>query len=304
MGTTWSARLVLPNSLTKEAAQAAIQSALNRVVAQMSTWEATSDICRYNHPAAHWHVLPAEFFFVLRHALDLARQTGGAYDPTVGPLTRAWGFGPEGGNREPPRGNVLQAARAQCGWNRVELDTAGCRAWQPGTVELDLSSIAKGYGVDAAAQALDSLGLTDYLVEVGGELRTRGRRPDGHDWHVAIESPQGQGHAMTLPLRDCAMATSGDYQRYFEGAGKRYAHTVDPRSGLTVDNGVASVTVVHRSCMQADALATALMVLGLEAGMAWAQKQGVAALFIVRAPHAFQLYATPAFEQRRHASPA
>jgi thiamine biosynthesis lipoprotein len=297
MGTTWSARLVLPKGINEDAAQVAIQTALDQVVAQMSTWEDTSDICRYNAADAAWHVLPAEFFMVLRHALNLARQTGSAYDPTVGPLARAWGFGPQGGNREPPRGDVLQAARAQCGWARVELDEANRRAWQPGTVELDLSSIAKGYGVDAAAAALDKLGLADYLVEVGGELRTRGQRPDGHDWHVAIESPQGQGHAMTLPLRDSAMATSGDYQRYFEGAGKRYAHTVDPRSGLTVDNGVASVTVVHRSCMQADALATALMVLGLETGMAWAREQGVAALFIVRAAHAFQLYATPAFER-------
>lgn len=330
MGTTWSARLVLPAKVGADTARAAIQAALDRVVAQMSTWDSTSDICRYNRSAPSWQNLPDEFFLVLRRALDLAQQTNGAYDPTIGPLVRAWGFGPSGDggggkhengsggiapcssrnarerfspagsgihNIPPPRADHLQTLLAQCGWQHVQLDSVNKRAWQPGAIELDLSSIAKGYGVDAAAQALEKLGLQDYLVEVGGELRTRGKRPDGDDWHVAIDSPQGQGHAVTLPLRNAAMATSGDYQRYFEAAGQRHAHTIDPRTGLTVDNGVASVTVVHASCMEADALATALLVLGLEAGKEWACKSDIAALFIARAPQSFQLHATPAFRQ-------
>jgi thiamine biosynthesis lipoprotein len=300
MGTTWSARLLLPPTVSADTARAVIQAALDRVVAQMSTWDSSSDICRYNRSAPSWQNLPDEFFLVLRRALNLAGQTKGAYDPTIGPLVRAWGFGPSGdgnGHISHPHADHLQTLLAQCGWQRVQLDSVNQRAWQPGAIELDLSSIAKGYGVDAAAQALEKLGLQDYLVEVGGELRTRGKRPDGEDWHIAIDSPQGQGHAVTLPLRDAAMATSGDYQRYFEAAGKRHAHTIDPRTGLTVDNGVASVTVVHANCMEADALATALLVLGLEAGNEWACKNDIAALFITRAARSFQLHATPAFRE-------
>src|SRR5690606_260481 len=174
--------------------------------------------------------------------------------------------------------------RQRCGWRRVRLDAAGRRAWQPGGAYLDLSGIAKGHGVDRAAQALEHLGVRDYLVEVGGELRAGGARPDRQPWRVAVEVPDGSAdHALALALHDRAIATSGDYRRYREGAAGRYAHTLDPRSGRPVDNGVASVTVVHRSCMQADALATALTVLGERDGLAYAQRHAVAAVFILRA---------------------
>ena len=300
MGTTWSARLVLPAPVAADAVRSAMQGALDDVVAQMSNWEADSDITRYNRSAPGWVELPAPLLEVLDYGLWLAEASDGAYDPAVGALVQAWGFGPHLGAEAqdlrqragmPPGPEAIEAARARSGWRRIRRD--GARAWQAGGTELDFSSIAKGYGVDRAARALDRLGVADYLVEVGGELRARGRRPDGRPWRVAVESPDGGAHAARLALDGCAIATSGDYRRYAEHDGKRYAHTLDPRSGRPVDNGVASVTVAHAGCMQADALATALTVLGEQAGMAFARQHGLAALFILRTPAGLRSVATP-----------
>ncbi|MGN6455119.1 MAG: FAD:protein FMN transferase [Achromobacter mucicolens] len=297
MGTTWSARMALPAGVADAAARQAIQTALDDVVAQMSTWEADADISRYNRAAPGWQTLPAEFFHVLRHALVLAQDSGGAYDPTVGPLVTAWGFGPHQRAFEPPSPAAIQAARERCGWQRVPLDEDRGAAWQPGGVYLDLSSIAKGFGVDRAAMALDALGITDYLVEVGGELRARGKRPDGQPWRVAIEVPDASDdHALALPLENCSIATSGDYRRHAGDGDARYAHTIDPRTGRPVRNAVASVTVLHPVCMQADALATVLTVLGDTDGLAYARRHGLAALFILRGHDAWRVVATPQFE--------
>lgn len=307
MGATWSARLSLPYPLSADAVRAAIQGALDEVVAQMSNWEAGSDISRYNRAAAGWVDLPAQLLEVLDYGLWLADATDGAYDPTIGPLVQAWGFGPHAGAVAPgdgpapaesperpasPELHAVEATRARCGWRRVRR--RGAQAWQAGGTELDFSSIAKGYGVDRAAQTLDRLGVTDYLMEAGGELRARGQRPDGRPWRVAVESPDGGAQAASLPLLDCAIATSGDYRRYMEHGGRRYAHTLDPRTGRPVDNGVASVTVVHAGCIQADALATALTVLGEADGMRFAQQHGLAALFIMRTQQGLSSRATPA----------
>ncbi len=297
MGTTWSARLALPRGRTEAEARHAIQAALDDVVAQMSTWEPDSDITRYNRAATGWQTLPAGFFHVLSHALALAEDSGGAYDPTVGPLVNAWGFGPHQRAFEPPSPSAIEAARTRCGWRRVQLDAQHQAALQPGGAYLDLSSIAKGYGVDRAAMALDALGITQYLVEVGGELRARGKRPDGQPWRVAIEVPDASDdHALALPLRDHSIATSGDYRRHAGSGDERYAHTIDPRTGLPVRNGLASVTVLHPGCMQADALATALTVLGEEEGLAYARRHELAALFILRERDAWRVVATPAFQ--------
>jgi len=297
MGTTWSARMALPAGVADAASRQAIQTALDDVVAQMSTWEADADISRYNRAAPGWQTLPAEFFHVLRHALVLAQDSGGAYDPTVGPLVNAWGFGPHQRAFEPPSPAAIQAARERCGWQRVPLDDDRRAAWQPGGVYLDLSSIAKGFGVDRAAMALDALGITDYLVEVGGELRARGKRLDGQPWRVAIEVPDASDdHALALPLENCSIATSGDYRRHAGDGDARYAHTIDPRTGRPVRNAVASVTVLHPVCMQADALATVLTVLGDTDGLAYARRHGLAALFILRGEDAWRVVATPQFE--------
>jgi len=299
MGTTWSARLVLPCGVALAQAHAGVQRALDQVVAQMSTWLPGSDICRLNRAPAGWHAVPAELFTVLHAACELARDTDGAYDPSAGPLVDLWGFGPRSRGPHLPDAAQIAAARARVDWRRLRLDAGSLRVWQPGGAELDLSSIAKGYGVDQAAQTLERLGVAHYLVEVGGELRGRGRRPDGHPWRVAVELPDDAGMAAVLPLDGWCVATSGDYRRYFDAGGTRHSHTIDPRTGRPVAHALASVTVAHASCMQADALATALTVLGPEAGMAHARRRGLAALFVSRSDTGFETAATPAFDALR-----
>lgn len=299
MGTTWSARMALPAGCSDHAARLAIQAALDEVVAQMSTWEAGSDISQFNQAGPGWRALPDAFFHVLHHAMALADDTAGAYDPTVGPLVNVWGFGPHQRAFEPPSPAAVDAARLRCGWRRVALDAETQAAYQPGGAYLDLSSIAKGYGVDRAAMALDALGITQYLVEVGGELRARGNRPDGQPWCVAIEVPDASDdHAVALPLEDVSIATSGDYRRHAGNGDARYAHTIDPRTGQPVRNNVASVSVLHPVCMQADALATVLTVLGETDGLDYARRHDLAALFILRDAGAYRVIATPAFQAR------
>lgn len=293
MGTTWSVKM----ATTQEANEArpAIDAALAGVIGQMSTWQADADLARYNRaPAGSRHVVPEGFAQVLACALDVARDSGGAYDPTVGPLVNLWGFGPDGARTEPPDAAALAAARTRCGWRLVAFDRDTRTLDQPGGLSLDFSAIAKGYAVDAVARALDRLGASDYLVEIGGELRARGRRPDGHRWRVALERPDGAAGDV-IALDDRAIATSGDYHRYYERGVRRYSHTIDPRTGEPVADAPASVSVVHAQAMVADAYATALTVLGVDAGLAFARERGIAARFVTRSPHGFESADTPAF---------
>ncbi|MCF7222442.1 FAD:protein FMN transferase [Marilutibacter chinensis] len=313
MGTTWQVRVA--SDADPDRLSAGIQAQLDEVVAQMSTWEPASDISRFNRaPAGELQGLPDAFFEVLDAALTLAADTGGAYDPTVGPLVNLWGFGPDGARDAPPDDRAIAAVMARSGWRRLVLDRRTRTVVQPGGLYLDLSSIAKGYGVDRVAAYLDATGSSAWLVEVGGELRARGRKPDGETWRIAIEQPapddRGDGAAtgdlpqlsgVVLEPGDMAVATSGDYRHYFETADGRFSHTIDPRNGRPVSHGLASVTVLHPSCMQADALATALSVLGPEAGYRYAVERGLAALFFVHAGDGFQRRTTPAFE--RHLLP-
>lgn len=296
MGTTWSVRYVARDPVDMSAA---IQAELDAVTAQMSTWEPTSAISRFNaSPAGSVHALPDGLRTVLDAALALARETDGAYDPTVGPLVNLWGFGPDGARSEPPPAREIDAVRERVGFQRLRLEDDRLR--QPGGVYVDLSSIAKGYAVDRMAAALEAAGITDYLVEAGGELRARGHRPDGKRWRVAIERPDANGAAIQeiVELADVAIATSGDYRAHFESGGRRYSHTIDPRTGAPVQHGLVSVTVLDPACMRADALATALTVLGPDAGSAFAEMHGIAALFIEDRGGRLIERTTPAWDAR------
>ena len=299
MGTTWNVRLVAGLRLHREPVLRVIQRALDDVVAQMSTWEPDSDLCRFNR-AAHgsWHPLADGFRQVLACALDVAARSGGAFDPTAGELVDAWGFGPRA-RAGTPDAQALAGARARAGWQRLELDADGGRVHQPGGVALDLSAIAKGYGVDLVAQRLSGLGIESHLVEVGGELRGHGVKPDGQPWWVQLEEPAPDAAAATtlLALHGLSVATSGDYRRWFEHDGTRYSHTIDPRDGRPVRHGLASVTVIHASCMQADAWSTALNVLGPDDGLALARRLGLAARFVVRQGTGFDERTSPAFDR-------
>jgi thiamine biosynthesis lipoprotein len=188
--------------------------------------------------------------------------------------------------------------RQPCGWQRIEVDVPNRRARQPGGLALDFCAIAKGFAVDAVSRHLDARGVTDHLVEIGGELRGQGLKPDGMPWWVELESPEANAHgaARTLvALLGLSIATSGDYRRYFEQDGRRFAHTIDPRTGYPAAHALASVTVIHRDCMLADALSTALTVLGPQAGMDFAQRHALAARFLVRTPRGFDELTSPAF---------
>jgi thiamine biosynthesis lipoprotein len=293
MGTTWSLRFDNPQMLPHGEVRAAVEAALARVVAQMSHWEADSDISRFNRaPAGSRHRLPAEFAAVMACALRWARASGGAIDPTVAPLVACWGFGPEAAAAA-PNAQVLAGAAARVDWRRLDFDPADASLLQPGGVQLDLSGIAKGFAVDHGIEALQALGLRDLLFEIGGELRGAGRRPGGLPWQVQVD---GGDPALRVPLADMAVATSGDRWHVREDAGRRWSHSIDPRSGQPVSSALAAVTVLHPHCMEADALATVLTVLGPDEGPRFAEAHSVAALFCRRAAEGPAWHATTAWK--------
>lgn len=282
MGTDWLVKAcgaLPPTSFL----QAQIQLRLDGLDQQMSHWDAGSRLSQFNRLAAgEWLELPAEFFEVLDAGLAMAEASGGACDPTIGALVNLWGFGPGTARTRPPDDADIAAARERGGWQRLQRDRATRHARQPGGLLLDLSCIAKGYAVDHVADFLDSLDIAHYLVEVGGELRGAGCKADGMPWWVEVESGDTRLPRTVIALHQLAVATSGDARRHFEYQGRRYAHTLDPRSGYPVPPRVASVVVLHARCMQADALATALTVLGPEEGLAFAERHDVAAVFHLR----------------------
>jgi len=295
MGTSWSVRLLesaMPGRAGSADLQQGLQQQLDLVVAQMSHWSEASDLGRFNRAEpGSWHSLPAAFCEVLGFAMHVSQASGGAYDPCAGALVNRWGFGPRHRYDEPgflpPNKETVALLLSQRQRRRLELDLPARRARQPGGLQLDLSAIAKGYGVDRLARYLDSQGIHHYLVEVGGELRGAGSKPDGQPWWVMLEQVDGADNAqqppeMLLALHGLSVATSGDYRRFFQDGTARFSHTIDPRSGMPIANQLASVTVVHEQCMAADAWSTALTVLGAEAGMALAEEQGLAARFLQR----------------------
>lgn len=303
MGTSWAVRLAGPRGLMPDMLRMGVERQLASVIAEMSTWEADSVISRFNQAeAGSWHELPADFFTVLDYSLELAAQSEGAFDPTVGPLVNLWGFGPEGRPDAVPEAAALAEVSARCGWQRLQRDEENLRALQAGGTYLDFSGVAKGFAVDKVSAYLQAQGFPNHLVEIGGELRGCGIRPDAHPWWVMLEPVNANAEGVETPpfetvvaLHNLSVASSGDYRRYFMQGEQRFAHTIDPRSGRPVTHALASVTVLHESCMQADAQATVLMVLGVEEGMAWAEKHTLAALFVERRDGAFVETMTPAF---------
>jgi len=270
MGTDWSLHAVAPIAGTGEG----VQAALDRVVAQMSQWVADSDLSRFNRaPAGAWQAIPAEFAAVVAAGLDIGNRSSGAFSLTLGELSEVWGFGAAG-----PVDAIPETAAPQSG---LEFDPDTRRIRRSEGARLDLSGIAKGYGVDLAAEWLLGEGVRHFLLEVGGELRGEGIRPDGQPWWVDVEVPPSwPGAGWRVALHDLSVATSGDYRRGLDIDGQHYSHSFDPRTGRPIANGVCSATVLHRSCMMADGWATALTVLGAEAGIALADKQDLAACIL------------------------
>jgi len=290
MGTTWSARLMLPPGADGAVLTGGLQRELDEIVAQMSHWDEGSLLSRYNRaPAGSWHALPPQFFAVAEYALQVAADSDGAYDPAAGALVDLWGFGAHGRYDQPgfqaPQVELVADVLARRRERQPVLDHAGRRLLQPGGAILDFSSVAKGYAVDRMAACLEDRSVRHFVVEAGGELRGAGVKPDGQPWWVEVEGvPDCEAVGQTIvALHGLAIATSGDYRRSFQYGMRRMAHTLDPRSGYPVDHDLASVTVLASTCMAADALSTALTVLGPDDGLAFAGQRGIAARFLVRA---------------------
>lgn len=306
MGTTWSVRAVCAPGTDAHVLHAVVQSALDRVVAQMSHWREDSDLGRYNRAAAGsaW-TLPDAFAEVMRCALDIAEASDGAFDPTLGALVDAWGFGPSASAHAVPADATLAPLRANAGWRRLSFDASTFTLIQPGGVALDLSAIAKGHGADLVARALRARSVPAALVEVGGELVGYGRKPDGGRWRVLIEAcaedaapvPAADAPPLRAVVLDgLAVATSGDRWHAFEQDGVRHAHTLDPRSGRALVDAPVATTVIADSAMRADAWATALTVMGVDAGLAFARAHDFAVRFLVRDGDRLRERLSPRFE--------
>lgn len=304
MGTTFRVLLVAPSeALSKEALQARIVESLDRIENFASTWREDSEISRFNaNPASSWIEVSTVFCLAIDRALEVSRESGGAFDITVGPLVNLWGFGPDGVAKEPPTQAELLAVTQLVGYEGLQT-----RCDQPavqkrsGSIYVDLSGWAKGHAVDELALLLDAHDLEDYLVEIGGELRVRGHNAEGQKWAVAVETPSTTKRSAHSVLRvtNTSVATSGDYRNYFEHDGQRYSHTIDARTSRPISHDLAAVTVVHQSAAYADAMATALLVLGPEAGPALAGELDIAAYFLVRRRTGFEEIISPEFEVLR-----
>ncbi len=299
-GTTYHINVVLPQDDAKLKILAhGIRSELERVDNAMSTWKQDSELSMLNHKQdqSSWTALSAPLFEVISRAQDVSAFTGGAFDVTVGPVVNLWGFGPDARPKTTPPEEALADLLEVTGWEFLELDaeTRSIRSKKPQYI--DLSGIAKGYGVDVVARYLDTEGIQAYLVEIGGEVRTRGRKPDGAIWRLAVETPSEQARQVNkiVALDNRSMATSGDYRNYYESEGQRYSHTIDPDTGRPISHQLASVTVISDDCMTADALATAFNVMGFDRAMGLATRENIPAYFIVRGEAGFEVHSSPAF---------
>jgi FAD:protein FMN transferase len=294
MGTNWQLLLAAAPSLNPRAVAGRVQRVLDELERQMSHWRADSELAAFNRLAAGDSLgLSADFDTVLRLAIEIAEASEGAFDPALAEATQRSGFGSVGrydsaGFRPDPR-------PAPAGdWRALRHD--GAQSWQqPGGCRLDLSAIAKGHAVDAVVAALRDDGHHHLLFELGGELRGAGLKPDGQPWWVGLERPPGAGKLSPLrvALTGHSVATSGDYrQGYIGDDGRWLSHTLDPRTGQPVTHGLASVSVLDASCARADALATALFVMGPEEGRRWAERHGVAAWFVERRTEGWHEFAS------------
>ena len=292
MGTYYRIKLAdLPSPLGQDELESEIESILHEVNRQMSTYIPESELSRFNrHENDDWFSVSPEIALVVQEGLLIHQLTDGAFDITIGPLVNLWGFGPEGGQGEVPSPDDIDEAIARVGSRRLEVRISPPALKKSrNDLYVDLSGIAKGFAVDELARYLDSVGITGYMVDIGGELKTRGRKKDGSYWKIAVESPIVNAKAIqkVVPLVNLAMASSGDYRNYFEKNGERYSHEIDPAAGRPIRHRLASVTVVDPSCMRADALATALMILGPEKGFKLAQRNKMAVLFIIKGKDGF-----------------
>jgi len=302
MGTTWHVTVV--DQLEQGQAntlQAGISEVLKTVNNQMSTWQDDSELSQFNaYQKTDWFAASPELVKVVTAAREVSMLSRGAYDITIGPLVNVWGFGAgESDERSKPPGAAVKAALDRVGYEKLEVKQrpTALRKTQA-DLYVDVSSIAKGFGVDQVALYLEEQGLNNYMAEIGGEVRTHGNSPRGDAWRIAIEKPVDIGRSVQqgVRLQQAGLATSGDYRNFFSEDGQRYSHTIDPNTGYPVRHSLASVSVVAETAMLADAYATMLLALGDEKGRQLADEQQLKAYFIMRSDEGFETYATSAFK--------
>ena len=298
MGTTYTVKFYTTSDVADPwALKDEVDDALVKVNKLMSTYDPSSELSEFNKlPAGSSLVISDEMAYVIDKALLISQMSDGEYDVTVGPLVNLWGFGPGSREDRVPSDAEIRAAKEKVGYQSLSLD--GKRLTKDKDLYVDLSSIAKGYGVDEVAQVLERHGVDSFLVEVGGEISSKGKKPDGSPWRIAIESPVS-GHEMAeriIELSDMAIATSGDYRNYFEKNGVRYSHTINPITGKPITHRLVSVTVVDKTTTMADGLATAITVLGPEKGLKFANENGIAAYLLVKTDFGFEEHPADAFK--------
>jgi FAD:protein FMN transferase len=292
MGTTYDIKLVpAPGQTVPSDFQAQIDRLLTRINQQMSTYDPDSELSRFNrNPSTDWVAVSPELLEVVTEALRVSELSSGAFDITVGPLVNLWGFGPKPRLEEPPTDRAIVQARERVGYWRLHA-----RAEPPALKKdradlyVDLSAIAKGYGVDQLTALVETTGIQDYLVSIAGDLRVRGQNGQGQPWTIAIEKPVPGQRAVERLIRpgDRSVSTSGDYRNFFEQEGRRYSHIIDPRTGRPVPQTLASVTVLGDRSMEADAIATALMAAGRGTGFSSGQRTSLGGVFPLGRPGRF-----------------
>ncbi len=299
MGTTYNVKYISADGqLSPEALQKEIDRLLEEVNDQMSTYRKDSELSRFNQSqTSEAFAVSAQTALVVKEAIRLNGLTLGALDVTVGPLVNLWGFGPEARPEVVPTDAELAQRKANIGIEHLTVEGNTLQKDLP-NLYVDLSTIAKGWGVDVVADYIQSQGVTNYMVEVGGEMRLKGTNREGVKWRIAIEKPDVDARAVQdiIEPGDMAVATSGDYRNYFERDGIRYSHIINPETGKPINHKVVSVTVLDKSSMTADGLATGLMVLGAEQGMQVAEQHGIAAFMIVKTDNGFEELASSAYK--------
>lgn len=280
MGTYYNVIVESPGTLSVDVLKEKVETALAEFNRQMSTWDSESEISKFNqHQSEKWFPVSRDFALNVEESLRIHKLSGGVFDPTVAPLIEAWGFGRKKEKRVPPPDEITAALR-NVGLTGISVrtDPPALRKSNP-KLTLNLSAIAPGFAIDLIAGILEQEGLESWLVDVGGEARAGKRKPNGQFWKIGVESPLGDIHRI-VELENLGIATSGNYRNFFVIDGKRYSHVLDPVTGYPVPNPPASVTVLHKSNMTADAMATTLMALGIEKGMQLAEQEGLDVLFL------------------------
>lgn len=287
MGTGYSIKLSpAPGPAARATLQRQVEQKLDEINRQMSTYLPDSDLSRFNQTQdTDWQPQPVPVVELVEQARHVSRMTGGRYDITVGPLVNLWGFGNSGSRESPPTPGQIAEVLQRVGYRQLETrrHPAALRKGAPG-LEVDLSSIAKGWAVDQLAQLVQAQGISNFLVEIGGELRAQGEKASGRPWRIAVEQPSYDNRSVqrVVLLQDTAMATSGDYRNFFSHGDRLYSHTIDPLTGQPVQHRLASVSVLADDCATADAWATALLALGEHKALELADSQDIKALFIIR----------------------